>query len=342
MTKNLSVVVAQAESLEESIAVQTSSTIAVGLDVGNGGVKLYSGVGEILTESYLSFPRDRYSSVVSGYVEYLSGDRPDLVGKHWIGGIGAYYADPVGIQRTGDSRDGKVAQCLQLLLSALSQIPYRPEFNLTIAASIHDGKTFGSQVRSALQGFHRVKLRGKECQVSIQVSCVVEEGSGVAVALLQKVDFTNALLFDFGNGTAIFSSFNGVQMTDRQFSVDSGVESLITAIAHSDWVRRALLRPADKHLVRAGIERGDFTYGTQSWNFKDAYVSEFPSWFARGMLPFVKAVESRMPSASAVLAVGGGALLPGVKSALAQKNIFVPENPRWINAQGLYQLALKR
>ncbi|KAM3092698.1 ParM/StbA family protein [Phormidesmis sp. 146-12] len=343
MTTITNVLTTDSESLTESLGASSSLNIAVGLDVGNGGVKLYSGMGEILMESYLHFPRDRYTSAVNGYVEYLAGDRSDLVGKHWMGGIGAYYADPVAISRTVDSRDGKVAQCLQLLLSALSLFPYRAELNLNIAASVHDGKTFGKQIRQALEGTHRVKLRGKECTVNVQLSYVVEEGSGVAIALLQKCDFSNALLFDFGNGTAIFSSFTGVQMTDRQFSVDSGVEGLISAIANSDSVRKALLKPADKHLIRAGIEKGDFSYGTQrpDWNFREAYAAEFPNWFKRGMLPFVKAVENRMPSASAVLAVGGGAMLPGVKSALAQKGITVPDSPRWVNAQGLYMLALR-
>jgi hypothetical protein len=228
------------------------------------------------------------------------------------------------------------------LLSALSQFPYRAELNLKIAASVHDGKTFGAQLRQALQGNHQVRLRGKECAVSVEVTHVVEEGSGVALALLQKCDFSNALLYDFGNGTAILSAFSGLQMTHREYSINSGVESLIAAIANSEHVRRHLLKPGDKHLIRAGIEKGDFSYGNEKdWTFKDAYVTEFPEWFKQGLLPFVKSTESRMPAASIVLGVGGRAMLPGVKGALAKKGITVPENPRWVNAQGLYMLALR-
>jgi hypothetical protein len=342
MTAISTILTPDTESLAESPQVQSSPSIAIGLDVGNGALKLYSGMGEILMESYVYYPRDRFTAGNVGYVEYLSGDRTDLVGKHWTAGIAAYFANPTAITRTVDDRDGKVAQCLQLLLSALSQFPYRFEYHLKIAASVHDGKTFGSQLRQALQGAHSVKLRGKECTVNIQVTNILEEGSGVAIALHQRHDFTNALLFDLGNGTAICSAFSGVQMTYRDYSTTSGVESLIAAIANSEHVRKHLLKTGDKHLIRAGIEKGDFSYGNeQGWTFKDAYVAEFPGWFKQGLLPFVKTTETRVPAASSVLAVGGGALLPGIAAALAGKGITVPENPRWVNAKGLYMLALR-
>jgi hypothetical protein len=121
------------------------------------------------------------------------------------------------------------------------------------------------------------------------------------------------------------------------------VEELIHAISNSEYMRKALLKPGDKHLIRAGIEKGDFSYGTQrpGWQFKDAYVAEFPSWFNRGLGQFVKLLESRVPAASSLIAIGGGANLPGMTSALAKKGFVIPDQPRWVNAQGLYQLALR-
>jgi hypothetical protein len=209
---------------------QSSPPVAVGLDVGNGGVKVVASSGQILIESYLYYPSERFTANNLGYCEYVSGDRSDLIGRFWIGGIGAYYANPAAISRTVDDRSGKVDQCLQLLLSALSHFPYRPELSLRIAASIHDGQTFGAQLRAALQGVHRVKIRGKDCTIRIALTHVVEEGSGTAIALQQSHDFSNALLFDLGNGTAICSAFSGVQMVHREYNSNSGVESLIAAI----------------------------------------------------------------------------------------------------------------
>ena len=317
--------------------------IPIGLDVGNGAVKLFSALGESITESYVLYLNERATHNNAGYVEYLEGSRSDLSGKQWIGGINAYYQSPSGIHRVNDSSDGKAQLCLQLLLSTLSNQPHRPDWSLNICASVHDGKVFGKAVKQALEGTHKIRINGKPSTINIRVERVLEEGSGVAVALKTAFDFTNALLFDLGNGTAIVSAFNGLQLTDRDYVHDAGVESLIESIATSEIVRKHLLKPADRHLIRQGIERGDFSYGTRSdgWNFKEAYAAALPGWFESGLKPLLKKAESRINSATAVIAVGGGTQLPGVKNLLAKRGIEVPESARFLNAKGLYQVALR-
>jgi hypothetical protein len=110
-----------------SSAASTRQTVAIGLDVGNGAVKLYSGLGQILQESYVLYLPERATHPNPGYVEYLEGDRPDLADKQWTAGINAYYTNPTGIYRVTDAIEGKPELCLQLLLSALTHLPYRPE-----------------------------------------------------------------------------------------------------------------------------------------------------------------------------------------------------------------------
>jgi hypothetical protein len=210
-----------------------------------------------LLESYVLYLPERATHANAGYVEYLSGDRADLMGKQWIAGINAYYTNPTGIYRVTDSIEGKADLCLQLLLSALTQLPYRSDWDLAVAASVHDGKTFGRAISHALAGTHQVRLLGKESRVTIAVGKVLEEGAGTAYALRRAYDFTNCLLFDLGNGTTIVAAFNGLQMTYRDYAPDAGVEKLIDAIATSDSVRLFLKKPADRHLIRAGIEAGD-------------------------------------------------------------------------------------
>ena len=70
-------------------------------------------------------------------------------------------------------------------------------------------------------------------------------------------------------------------------------------------------------------------------------METLPAWFEQGLKPFVKAAETRVPSASAVIAVGGGSHLPGVAQLLAKRSIVVPQNARWLNAKGLYMVALR-
>jgi Actin like proteins N terminal domain len=343
MTTQISTLTPGADRQKVAEAGSARQFTPIGLDCGNGAVKLYSAMGETLLESYVAYQSERPTYAGNGYAEYISGDRPDLSGKLWIGGINAYNSARSAITRTVDSKDGKVSLCLQLLISALSHYPHRAEWDLMIACSIHDGQVFGKAVRQALQGTHRVRMRGKESLVNIVVSHVVEEGTGAAVAVQQKFDLSSALVIDLGHGTAIASTFNGLHLALREYDSSSGAESLIHAIANSDYVRRALLAPGDKHLIRAGIEKGDFSYGTQrpDWNFKEAYASEFPAWFNRGLSGFVKLFESQVPAASSLIAIGGGAMLPGMVSALAKKGFATPEQPRWVNSKGLYQLALR-
>ena len=320
-----------------------SQFMPIGLDVGNGAVKMFSAMGETLMESYVLYLNERATHSNIGYVEYLEGSRSELTGKQWISGVNAYYQESSAMARVTDDRDGKAQLCLQLLLSTLTTQSQRPEWNLSICASVHDGKVFGKAIKQALDGTHKVRMNGKQSIVNIRVDRVLEEGSGVAVALKNAFDFTNALLFDLGNGTSIVSAFNGLQLTHRDYASDAGVEKLIDSIATSDLVRTQLLKPADRHLIRQGIEKGDFSYGTRvtGWTFKDAYISELPKWFESGLKPFVKTAESRVPSATAVIAVGGGSQLPGVKGLLAKRGIEVPDNARWLNAKGLYQVALR-
>ncbi len=343
MNATLSPTITQLNQAKLPNAATISHVTPIGLDVGNGAVKLTSSVGQTLMESYVHYLSERATHANLGYVEYLSGDRPDLAGKQWIGGLNAYFQSPSGVYRVTDSNEGETELCLQLLLSTLTSLPYRKEWTLNLCASVHDGKVFGKAIRAALEGVHNVRLLGKDSTITVSLSKVLEEGSGVAYALRNEFDFTNALLFDLGNGTSIVSAFNGLQMTYRDYAPDAGVEKLIDEIATSDSVRQSLKRPGDRHLIRAGIEKGDFSYGTQNpdWNFKQAYIESLPRWFEQGLKPFVKAASTRVPAATSIIAVEGGSLLPGMAGLLAKKGITVPTDARWLNAQGLYQIALR-
>jgi hypothetical protein len=119
---------------------------------------------------------------------------------------------------------------------------------------------------------------------------VLEEGTGAIIHYQRDCDTTNALVYDLGNGTLIVSGFSGLKMTDRRYSQNGGVESLIEAVATNEQVRCKLLKEGDRHLIRAGIESRSFTYGTQypDWDFKPAYKAELPLWVDRVLKPMVR------------------------------------------------------
>ena len=58
--------------------------------------------------------------------------------------------------------------------------------------------------------------------------------------------------------------------------------------------------------------------------------------------PTVRPWDDRRDSATALIAVGGGAELPGIEPLLSKKNIKVLSDPLWANARGLYTLATRK
>ena len=314
----------------------------MGEDCGNGALKLASVLGESRLDSYIVYTNERLSmGQTAGYVEYIDGDRVDLIGKQWIGGINAYYYAPKSVLRVTDDRQGKVDLGLQVLLSALSTMGHRDEWNLVIASSVHDGPILGKRIREAKEGRHVVRLNNRQSVVNIQICGVLEEGTGAVIHYKKKADFTNAIVYDLGNGTLIYSCFTGLAMSDRGYSDGGGVELLIDAIASNAIVREKLLKEGDRHLIRAGIESAEFKYGTQypDWNFVQAYKTELPIWVNNVLKPLVRKTETVTDSATALIAIGGGACLPGISNLLAKRNIVVLPDPQWANVRGLYAYA---
>jgi hypothetical protein len=313
----------------------------LGLDIGNGAVKVFTGFGEFCIESYVAYPEARMTSPVNGYVEYLSGDRTDLSEKFWLGGLPAYLYNPNRILRCVDTTRGKIELALQLVLSVLASWEHRSSFDVVICASVQDGPVFADSLRKALQGEHTVKFKGKLSKVTLEVKSILEEGVGAAIAVsqCQEIDMANVAVYDFGNGTTTFSIFQGINATHRTYDNSCGVDALIDAISMSESVRRSVGYIGDKHLIRAGIESGNFLYGNDKINFRNAYATCLASWFKASLAPFVAKMEPRSRSLTATLAVGGGALLPGLSQALQAKGFTSPRNPRFLNAQGLFILA---
>ncbi|MBD1889687.1 hypothetical protein [Coleofasciculus sp. FACHB-SPT9] len=85
-------------------------------------------------------------------IEYLAGDRSDLIGQRWLTGHPAYQNNPQGYARTVDDGAGKVKYGLQLFLGALGTLPHRARWNLSVVASIQDAQAFGTELKESLQG----------------------------------------------------------------------------------------------------------------------------------------------------------------------------------------------
>jgi hypothetical protein len=316
--------------------------LPTGLDVGNGAVKLVAGSAETRIPSYFRLLHSElYDTSIDGLVEYLDGSRTDLIGKRWLGGQSAYEKDPLSVLRVTDDRIGKVQYALQLLLSALSGLPYQPDWKLAIAASIHDNQVFAQALNDALSGIHSVRFTQGISRVQVRVLKTLEEGQAALVQHRNQLslDQQNVLL-DVWNGTLIASLFGskGVLLERRVFS--GGVENLIAAIAKNLVLRKFLQgSQGDPHLIRKALESGSFEYGNTTFCFECVYRSEVKPWASAVLAPATRFIAPWQSGASGCLAIGGGLMLLGIPQALAAKGFITATEPAWSNARGLRKLA---
>lgn len=314
-----------------------------GWDCGNGYSKLHTAQGQILIPSYFkqisASDENSYESLGNGaLVEYLQGDRTDLVNSKWLIGETAeiYFKQSFG--RIVDDLRNKLTYGLQMLLGAIALIPRQQNYNLLIVASLHDSQAFSSDLKKALQGQHMVKFDGNQI-VNICVNCqVTEEGVG-ALIVSRSPGQQKVALIDLGHGTTITSVFEGNKLLQNSRKIDTvGVHHLCEAIANNLQTRRRLGKAANSHLIREGIGQ-NFRYGTSNWEFSDVYSDELRPWLQSCLVPSWKHLQSRADDLDAIYLIGGGAALPNIASIAARQGIATIPNSQTANVEGLLKLA---
>jgi hypothetical protein len=322
----------------------THETTPCGWDCGNGYAKLHTREGQILIPSYfkqiIETDRNDYESLGNGaLIEYLQGDRSELVGSRWLIGETAEIYCKQSFGRIVDDFKNKITYGLQMLLGAIALTPRQQNYNLLVVASLHDSQAFSSDLKKALQGQHTVKFDGKDI-VNICVNCqVTEEGVG-ALLISRAPGQQKVALIDLGHGTTITSIFEGNKLLQNSRKIDTvGVHHLCEAISNNLQTRRHLGKPANPHLIREGLTK-NFSYGTTSWEFSSIYGDELKDWLASCLVPAWKHLQSRADDLDAVYLVGGGAMLPNVSAIAARQGIATIQNSQIVNVQGLLKLAI--
>ncbi len=316
--------------------------IPCGWDCGNGYAKLHSLDGEILMPSYFLQIADNdeanYEALGDGsVVEYLSGDRLDLIGTRWLIGETAEIYHPLNYQRIVDDFRHKVNYGLQMLLGAIALMPRQSSYHLTVAASLHDSQVFATDLRKALQGKHLVKLNGMSCAVTLTVQ-VTEEGVG-GLVMCRAPGQRKVALIDLGHGTTITSIFEGNKLLQNSRIVEPvGVYHLCSNIANNVETRRKLSKAASVHLIREGIY-DQFHYGTTGWQFDEIYAAELKPWIKSCLVKAYKHLQCRADDLDVIYLLGGGASLPNVSAIASRQNIATIQNSQLANVQGLLKLA---
>ena len=330
-------------------AANIRQSLPAGFDGGNGNTKLVLGDTEIRCPAYvLPIHSELYDvplPVAGGLVEYVSGDRSDLMGQRWLSGFPAYQQSPNGCLRIVDDKRGKITYGLQTLLGSIATQPHQDFWHLSLVASIQDAQVFGADLKNVLKGGHTVKFNGSRqlSTVDISVQAVVEEGVGAIVTSRSDIDPNGqTLLYDFGSGTCILSLFGAKgRLLDRKVS-PGGVENLIDGIARNLEMRKAQAGEGDRQIIRAAIEDNSFNYGKTGWNFRSIYDVELKPWVQSTLAPALKAADPWTPSSSAILAIGGGSQLSTISQLLTNRGITPVAAGGWANARGLKTIAQLR
>lgn len=324
----------------------THETTPCGWDCGNGYSKLHTTEGQILIPSYFkqisASDKNDYESLGNGaLIEYLQGDRTDLVNSKWLIGETAEVYFKQGFGRIVDDWRNKITYGLQMLLGAIALIPRQQNYNLLVVASLHDSQAFAPDLKKALQGNHTVKFDGKDI-VNIYVNCqVTEEGTG-ALIVSRAPGQQKVALIDLGHGTTITSIFQSNKLLQNSRKIDTvGVHHLCEGISNNLQTRRRLGKAANSHLIREGIGQ-NFRYGTSNWEFSDVYADELKPWLLSCLVPAWKHLQSRADDLDAIYLIGGGAALPNVASISARQGIAVIANCQTANVEGLLKLATSK
>ena len=323
--------------LEQKTATDNTSASAralVTIDLGNGDVKAGARMPGVSGWIPVKFP-----STVRLAEKNESGSirlaTPDGFSFYQVGEGGR-----AGEQhQTGNTKEGKVANCRALLIHALRQV-----VEVKNAETIHVDVVFTSPSNAAyrqriideLKGTHSVMvpddesdLDGKDLYFSVKVHNAFGQLEGLrAVHLFGDEVKGNAYLIDIGHRTILVTKVNGkgvIQEKERFLFDDRGVA-----------------------FIAEEINRRELLAGQMCFSAADVMSAVFDKKQRKALTDVVEPVLSEaLAGAIASLTdkeaqryvIGGGAALPGVAKLLGAK--VVAGNPQWASLHGLAQVADK-
>ncbi|MEH1786930.1 MAG: hypothetical protein V7L23_15460 [Nostoc sp.] len=343
----------------------------IGLDAGHNNLKLVgvdesdSKIFKSLMPSYILSDRDLFRNThpnSPGLVYYLAGQRVDLINKCWLMGESAVAANEWASVPLAsvDGGKGKVDYALHSLLSLLSKLPHRSEWDISLVCSNHRADVYAELVREKINGEHQVLLAGQRSVVRVNVEKVVNE----ATHYKPKVGKETALI-DFGGGTTILIKYGADGRNADREVIDIGVDQLINLIYDHEMTYSLLHKDRSRHLIRLGIEAYSQSkdkpknpngspiiwYGIKGKGGKEISLPYFAclnTWLRTYMKSILKNARTALRSGASLELIGGGAMLPGLEDILftifnAGDEIHtinkVSPAALWINSLALLEMA---
>ncbi len=340
----------QADFSRNTSALPTGGDVGAGLtklviDSGDRQMKLRhpSKVVEVTEELH-----DVLTAKDGGHFYYHEGVRSDLIGREFLTGALAAWKAPSTHIKLSDDPSLKADYALHCILGAVASLPYRPQWSLHLALSIHNAKVFAPALKEKVQGCHSIRNGGKAgvtSRVNLTVSLVAPEGAGSYGYCLksQLIDQTaHAIAFDFGTSTVIPTVFApGGAIIHRQVLEVGGCIDLLSAIASDTELIEFLGKgkSGSVELIRQGIESGKFKYGSRAFKFEGIYSRQIETWLNDRLRLALKEVEEWRDAAQSLVAWGGGTQMPGIAEMLKTQDIIAVSDGCWANALGLQRMA---
>lgn len=300
-----------------------------GLDAGNASIKI---VGDQFEERIPSYTSKKFFHGSLG--SFSRGDLGMTVGRN------AVHSSKI-FDRVVDDNFAKIDLINSLYLGALAHNTNWPkEMHNRIALSSHAYAHSKDQIKNALTQTNEViTLVDREITITTEVLFIVPEGYGAVYNNRSEYINLEFATLDFGSGTTILTHYSKLKPSPPEL-VHYGVNNLLLLI--SDEMRGLNgSYPGNIDEIRTAIESKSFK--VQDFDIKDIYNSCLADWWNKGLSSIGKKAKRFINNGERVIALGGGAALPGFQKLLKERGFtIISKRPEMANAIGLYQMALDK
>lgn len=321
-------------SMTEKRAYGMNNVLVV-IDLGNGEVKAKVRIGNSTSWEKVSFPSVVAENFDGGFT--VDG-RKVVVGD---------YASQLCCSHTGEDASGKVRNALPLLMQVLKQsVGFNNPLKVNVIFGCPSVKDYGSDIKAALQGRHKVFVEGDavslrdEIEQDVLVTIVVPQLEGyLAYRMIKAKPSQVRYIVDIGNRTVILTGVNdkgGIVSQDHRLQVDDcGVQSMSTKMSKNEALTKL------PHVPRIPTPQAVINYLLDT-EFSDEEAKEvferIGPYVGDCLKRPVDWVSKRIGPKDSVTLIGGGARIPGVAS-LFPNNAKVLKDSSWATVNGLCTIA---
>jgi hypothetical protein len=338
-----------------NIFTAMQQTKLVSADIGNHFTK-------VCTQDSLTVIESTYAEIInvneagdlskigsdSAFIEYLEGDRRDLLTRKWIAGARARVLFPdTGSKRIVDEgrNEGKPLLGLQILFAAIEPPQDETEVRISLAVSMpNTAHKVATDLKTNILGRHKIRRNGVTFTINFVDVKVFPEGNGAHFYALAKgviKDGQRVSTVDIGGGTTIVAAYDssGMQIETSRLVVPFGVNSLAQSIARDGRITKQLGADAKVSLILEALRKDqpEKIYAKTSIDFTDVYNERVRNWLDTAINPAQGRLREINDDVDAILIIGGGSKY---LAHLTHPKVKHFENAQTVHVEGMLELLI--